>query len=81
MRSRPSHEKLAKFPIGCYFRPFDSQTTARRFADARCICILMRGRNGENNRIAAGATPPPPPSRAPHSLLALRVNAPFPFPF
>ena len=43
-----------------YWMPFDSQTTARRFADACCICILIRGRNGENNGLAAGATPPPP---------------------
>ena len=77
MHSRPSRKKSAKFPTGCYLRPFDSQTTARRFADARCICILIRGRNGENNRLAAGATPP-------FSCSALAFSAsrkcPLPFP-
>ena len=42
-----------------------------------CICILIRGRNGENNRLAAGATPLP---LTLHPRLSPFARFPHPFP-
>ena len=44
-----------------------------------CIFILIRGRNGENNRLATGITPPPPPRwRFALAFHASRIPLPFP---
>ena len=57
-------DKSARFLLDFIWQPGVLQMS--------CICILIRGRNGENNRLAAGAPPPPP--------LALFSRIPLPFP-
>ena len=63
---RPSRQKSATFPYDVIWHPDVLRMS--------CICILNSGRNGENNRLAAGATPPPPCT--PCSLFTLRANPP-----
>ena len=63
-------KKSARFSLGVFWQPGILQMSR--------VSISIRGRNGENNRLAAGATPPPPSTLAsPCSLFAVRANPPF----
>ena len=64
--------KIGKVSIGCYL-PVIWQPYVLRMS---CVCILIRGRNGQNNRLAAGASPTPPLLLCARFLLITRPNPP-----